>query len=591
MLTCRHCGWDNPEEAAFCTNCGRGLSRGRGGERPTESGVRFRALADSAPPPTTPPPGAAVGVATPSSAPPAAGPHDGAPEGAAAGSVETSARQSPATTPSSDAPPAAGVDPEAPTAPAPEAPAPAIPRLSAPAPQVESAPTLLDFRLPSDMLAELDRVRRGAPAAAPATVDEAPAAPAPTAEAPPVDDAADVDGSAGPETLRGTEQPGLEPDLAGPERPVTLEPEAFEAVPPDEEDAVAVPGPASPPPPPADAAPATVKPASPPPPPFTPAPAGESIDEVPEIPPDVDPMDSVDLEPVDDLDGGDDAGVDRMAEAIEALTSGEDAPEDVHELSTSDLDVDASVDSIEGMLDTGDFEAVEVADAEGARLLPPPLPELTARFLLRPISQHGSHHLVPVGDAAPVSIGRLEGDVKVDEDAFASPLHARFEVVDDALWVEDLDSLNGVWLRVRFQHLLVPGDEVLVGQQVLRLDEATARANGAPPADGTHRLGARASRSPYRLTQLADDGEPLDRYHLAREGCRIGRHIADLVFTEDNFMSGTHALLLPRDDGVELRDLSSRNGSWVRIRDRHALLPGDAVMVGRTVWRVGLPVL
>ncbi len=92
------------------------------------------------------------------------------------------------------------------------------------------------------------------------------------------------------------------------------------------------------------------------------------------------------------------------------------------------------------------------------------------------------------------------------------------------------------------------------------------------------------------MTQLADDGQPLDMYHLAREGCRVGRHIADLVFTEDNFMSGTHALLLPRDDGVELRDLSSRNGSWVRVRGRHALQPGDAVMVGRTVWRVGLPV-
>ncbi len=471
------------------------------------------------------------------------------------------------------------VDAHAATAPASERPAPPMPRLSAPAAQAESAPTLLDFRLPSDMLAELARARREAPA----TVEEAPAVTAAADEAP-----TDADG-AGPRTLPGAEHPTLEPDLVEPERPVTLEPEAFEAVLPDEDEAPTAQADPPPPPLPPDA-PAATRAASPPPPPLTPAPAGESIDEVPEIPPDVDPMDSVDLEPVDELEVRDEAGVDQMAEAIEALTSGEDAADEVHELSTSDLDVEGAGDSMEGMLDTGDFEAVEVAGAEGGRLLPPPLPELTARFLLRPISQHGSHHLVPVGDAAPVSIGRLEGDVRVEEDAFASPKHARFLVEADALWVEDLDSLNGVWLRVRFQHLLVPGDEFLLGQQLLRLDEAKARTNGAPPADGTHRLGARASRSAFRVTQLADDGQPLDMYHLAREGCRVGRHIADLVFTEDNFMSGTHALLLPRDDGVELRDLSSRNGSWVRVRGRHALQPGDAVMVGRTVWRVGLPV-
>lgn len=575
MLTCRHCGWDNPEEAAFCTNCGRGLSRGRGAERPTDSSARLRALADGAPPagpgPTSPAPptgDAASGIAQHE----ATGP--GAPPGPAGANREGASGPD--------------VDGHAPTAPAPEASAPPMPRLSAPAPQVESAPTLLDFRLPSDMIAELARTRARRTDPTPAPVAGGTAAVSPEAGGGPAEGAADAAPPLGPATLRGTEAPTLEPDLAGPESPVTLEPEAFEAVPPDDDDP---PGPVLPPKV-SSADPASGKPrvASPPPPPLSPAPPGDSMDEVPEVPPDIDPMDSVDLEPVDDLEGGEDGGVDRMAEAIEALTSGEDAPDDIPELSTSDLDVEGAGDSMEGMLDTGDFEAVDLADKEGGRLLPPPLPELTARFLLRPISQHGGHHLVPVGDAAPVFIGRLEGDVRVEEDAFASPLHARFLVDEDALWVEDLDSLNGVWLRVRFQHLLVPGDEILVGQQVLRLDEATARTVGGPPADGTHRLGARASRSPFRLTQLADDGQPLDRYHLAREGCRIGRHIADLVFTEDNFMSGTHALLLPRDDGVELRDLSSRNGSWVRIRARHALVPGDAVMVGRSVWRVGLPV-
>lgn len=38
MQVCRHCGWENPEIAAFCTNCGTGLGRDKG------NGPRFRAL-------------------------------------------------------------------------------------------------------------------------------------------------------------------------------------------------------------------------------------------------------------------------------------------------------------------------------------------------------------------------------------------------------------------------------------------------------------------------------------------------------------------------------------------------------------------
>ena len=51
------------------------------------------------------------------------------------------------------------------------------------------------------------------------------------------------------------------------------------------------------------------------------------------------------------------------------------------------------------------------------------------------------------------------------------------------LWVEDLDSLHGVWLRVRFQHLLVPGDAFLL---VVRLSDWKSWRVDASPGHQPH---------------------------------------------------------------------------------------------------------
>jgi pSer/pThr/pTyr-binding forkhead associated (FHA) protein len=189
----------------------------------------------------------------------------------------------------------------------------------------------------------------------------------------------------------------------------------------------------------------------------------------------------------------------------------------------------------------------------------------------------------------PLVLGRVDADVCIAADLALSPQHARLAVEDDALWVQDLDSVNGTWLRVRGQALLGPGAGIRVGHQVLRLEHRPA-VRTVPEGVGTRRLGASRPKNGWRLSQLADDGLERAFWSIADEGARIGRHVADVVFPEDTFMSGTHALLLPRPEGVQLRDLGSRNGTWVRLEGRHRLEPGDAVLLGETVWRVGLPV-
>jgi pSer/pThr/pTyr-binding forkhead associated (FHA) protein len=564
MIVCRHCGWDNPAEAAFCTNCGRGLGRSRPGgdagigeSTPSAAVRRFRSLEAARP----------VLLEAEEPLPPLRAPPGPSPREAQATLIDFSLQAVLAELRANQSPPPADDDPLA-------------------GPALDEAPASDDEAPASD-----DE--------APASDDEAPAsddeAPASDDEAPAPLDEADDGGSAivglgeaalafareasgGPPTLNEEPRaPAASVALLAPPVPlvaalVTLDEEvveddlgssadgiedeqaaAEEAEPPDFDDALEIPG--------------------------------DSVDEEADrLFNDTGDYDSVDLEPEA---GPAEAAPEPADEADQApaaeLPLREEADFDAEEISASDLDEGAGGEAT--MLDSGEFEAVDAP----SRPLPPPLPALVARYVLRPLSNNvAASRLVPVGDQ-PVVIGRTEADVELGDDRYLSPRHAAFLADEKGLYVEDLASLNGVWLRVRKDALLRDGDSFMVGRQVLRVERIRARAGGETP-DGTRRLGVPRPVDGARLVQLGDDGEDRDVYHVSAEGCRLGRHIADVVFTDDGFMSGTHALVVPRGEGFLIRDLSSRNGTWIRITGRRQLAVGDAVMLGQTVWRVGQPV-
>lgn len=259
-----------------------------------------------------------------------------------------------------------------------------------------------------------------------------------------------------------------------------------------------------------------------------------------------------------------------------------------------EADVDLVIEDVEddGLLDSGDMEAIILTTqtAQSAvRAAPPPMPAAaSARFVLRPLSENlDDSFVVGVGDE-PIDVGRLVGDICFEGDVYLSPLHARFEIVDDALQVSDLDSVNGVWLRVRGEAEIAAGGVFLCGQQVIRLD-VREKTPTAGPADGTARVGAASSGTGLALVVLDVDGQIATQYRVPVAGCRLGRQLADVVFTDDSFMSGTHALIQPRGHSALLRDLDSRNGVWLRLDGPRTLEIGDAVMFGRTVLRVGQP--
>ena len=98
-------------------------------------------------------------------------------------------------------------------------------------------------------------------------------------------------------------------------------------------------------------------------------------------------------------------------------------------------------------------------------------------------------------------------------------------------------------------------------------------------------LGTAPLRPRPRLSLLGDNDVPLRTYTLDQGEALIGRGDADIRFDFDQYMSPIHARLELRDGQLFLRDLGSRNGSWVFIDQVTKLVDGDIMLIGSQLLR------
>jgi hypothetical protein len=68
-----------------------------------------------------------------------------------------------------------------------------------------------------------------------------------------------------------------------------------------------------------------------------------------------------------------------------------------------------------------------------------------------------------------VAIGRERGDITFPEDGYVSGAHARVLQRDGHVYLQDLGSSNGTYLRLRAERAVPSGTMVLMGQQLFRL--------------------------------------------------------------------------------------------------------------------------
>jgi len=205
------------------------------------------------------------------------------------------------------------------------------------------------------------------------------------------------------------------------------------------------------------------------------------------------------------------------------------------------------------------------------------------RARLVTLAEDGTEESLWVLPDEEVEIGKDVGPLAFLDDPYVSARHCRFYFAGERLHVEDLNSLNGVFRRLRGDELLRPGDWFRVGRQLLRLETMTAPA---PSPDGTRIWGSPNPGYRYRVVQILEGGIPGEAFPLHEGENLLGRESGDVAFPRDRYVSARHACLTVTDAGVRLRDLGSSNGTFVRLRGAAALESGDLLLIGNHLLRV-----
>lgn len=115
------------------------------------------------------------------------------------------------------------------------------------------------------------------------------------------------------------------------------------------------------------------------------------------------------------------------------------------------------------------FETIEAlpAAADGVERLGAPAKGYVGRISLV-IGRDTSGNAYPVPEAG-IHIGRERGDVLFPEDGYVSGLHCHLSYEGGKLFLTDLGSSNGTFLRIRSEVDVHSGDVLLMGQQLFRV--------------------------------------------------------------------------------------------------------------------------
>jgi len=186
-------------------------------------------------------------------------------------------------------------------------------------------------------------------------------------------------------------------------------------------------------------------------------------------------------------------------------------------------------------------------------------------------------------------LGREHLNPLFSDDQCLSPVHAELVYSDGWLTIKDLGSLNGIFVRLRGDTRLIDGDRFRIGQQLFRFESLEALFAGVRPQnDGTHMLGSPTSGLWGRLVCISSAGDESMAWTLKTPEIYLGRDRGTICFPEDVFISGSHCRLRRDNDGVQISDLSSTNGTYVQLKSDFAVSTGDLILLGQRLYRFDL---
>jgi len=221
--------------------------------------------------------------------------------------------------------------------------------------------------------------------------------------------------------------------------------------------------------------------------------------------------------------------------------------------------------------------------AGGAPLMQQPAPQpQRARLsmtLIRPDGSEGGTHDLRPGEN---KLGRSFGPV-FENDGYLSPVHAMLDIRGQQAVVRDLDSLNGVFVKMTGEEELQSGQIIRIGQELLRFEVIPTPE---PTADGTELMGSPNPGYWGKLTVIIGREVTGAVFPLLGESVTLGRERGEINFPDDGYVSGLHARVTLRDGRVFLADLGSSNGTFVKVNGERSVGHDSFVLLGQQLFRL-----
>lgn len=218
------------------------------------------------------------------------------------------------------------------------------------------------------------------------------------------------------------------------------------------------------------------------------------------------------------------------------------------------------------------------------RMAPPvaarPQPRATLT-LIRPDGSEGGTHELRQGEN---KIGRNFASL-FESDGYLSPIHAELIVEGDNATVHDLDSLNGVFVKMTEEEEITAGQILRLGQELLRFEWIDPQP---PVADGTEVMGSPNPGYWGKVTVILGKDIDGSAFPLLGDTVTLGRERGEINFPEDGYVSGLHARMSLREGRVYLADLGSSNGTFLKVHGERALVNESFVLMGQQLFRVNL---
>ncbi|MBA2538764.1 MAG: FHA domain-containing protein [Deltaproteobacteria bacterium] len=216
----------------------------------------------------------------------------------------------------------------------------------------------------------------------------------------------------------------------------------------------------------------------------------------------------------------------------------------------------------------------------GPGMAPAPARQRLSMTLIRPDGSEGGTHDLRMGEN---KLGRSFGPV-FENDGYLSPVHAQLDIRGpQQATVRDLDSLNGVFVKMTQEEELTSGQILRIGQELLRFELIAAPE---PTPDGTELMGSPNPGYWGKLTVIIGRDITGAAFPLLGESVTLGRERGEINFPDDGYVSGLHARVILRDGRVFLSDLGSSNGTFIKVNGERAVGHESFVLLGQQLFRL-----